>query len=292
MPRLFDCFTYDNEDLVYQRIAMLAPVVDCFYIVEGTHTFQGVEREVTFDLLRVPEMFRHKIRHTVCDLSEAAASADTWKVENAQRNGLMGVLDIAAEDDFILLSDVDEIPFPSALAAGNLSPARLSMLNCYFYADYICETSPVWKRAVLFRKRQIAQYGLTFQNIRDGKMNNRIGILPDAGLHLSYLGGVDRIYEKLSKTAQTELFHYKGAARATFETKIREGRDIFDRGSRWGRLDPLTPGYAEFDADFIAAHRAPGDVRPLDMTSFKGSMRKTRRKAALYALRAWLMKPF
>ncbi|WP_158285790.1 hypothetical protein [Pseudohoeflea suaedae] len=292
MSRLFDCFIYDDEDLVYQRIAMLAPVVDTFFIMEGSHTFQGALRNPTFDLLRVPETIRHKIRHSVCDLSEAVASGDSWKVEYAQRNALMAVLDEAENDDFILLSDIDEIPFPSVLSPRKLRPALLCLLMCYFYVDYISETRPVWKRPVLFRKSQIGQYGLTFQDIRDGKMNEHIGLMPDAGLHLSYLGGVERIYAKLAKFSHTELHSYQGVDRASFEAKIKEGRDIFDRRDVWGRLDRLPSGYAEFDADFIAAHRAPADVRLLDMASVEASLRKVRRKAAPKRLRTWLRKHF
>ncbi len=292
MPRLFDCFTYDNEDLVYQRIAMLSSVVDRFYIVEGSHTFQGRERSPCFDFGRLPEATRQKIHYSVCDLSEVVASGDAWLVEWTQRNALMAVLDEARDDDFILLSDVDEIPFPSVLAKPNLKPARLCLLDCYFYADYLHETKPVWKRAALFRKRQVEATGLTFQTIRVGKMDNRLGILPDAGVHLSYLGGVDRIYEKLAKFAHTELESFRSADRADFESKIREGRDIFDRDSVWGRLESLPPAYREFDDDFIAAHRAPADVRKIDMTVFEAAMKKVRRMQAVYALRSRVMNLF
>jgi beta-1,4-mannosyl-glycoprotein beta-1,4-N-acetylglucosaminyltransferase len=292
MSRLFDCFTYDNEDFVYDRIAMLASVVDRFYIVEGSHTYQGEKRPLAFDLARLSEPLRHKVHHSVCDLTEVVAGGDAWAVEHAQRNALMSVLDEAEDDDFILLSDVDEIPLPSVLARPNLKPARLCMLNCYFYSDYVCQSKPVWKRAALFRKHQVAQSGLSFQNIRVGKMDNRLGILPDAGLHLSYLGGVDRIYDKLAKFAHSELRAFRTFDRAVFEARIREGHDVFDRGGRWGRLEPLPPVYAEFDANFIAAHRAPNDVRAIDMAFFESAMKQTRRMAAAYALRSWFMKRF
>ena len=100
MPRVFDCFTFDNEDLVYQRISMLASVVDRFIIAEGSHTFQGGKRSPYFDFQRVPESIRPKVHHFVCDLSEAVASGDAWSVEWTQRNALMGVLDEADDDDF------------------------------------------------------------------------------------------------------------------------------------------------------------------------------------------------
>ncbi|EPW8522930.1 benzoate transporter, partial [Enterobacter hormaechei] len=47
---IYDCFLYYDEDMLLDiRLHTLADVVDRFVIVEATHSFTGIPRELHFD---------------------------------------------------------------------------------------------------------------------------------------------------------------------------------------------------------------------------------------------------
>ena len=48
--RVYDCFTFNNEyDVLKIRLNELSSVVDRFVVVEGTRTFSGINKKLTFD---------------------------------------------------------------------------------------------------------------------------------------------------------------------------------------------------------------------------------------------------
>lgn len=270
MIRVFDCFTFDNEALIYARMALLGPYVDVFYVVEGSHTFQGTRKMQAFDIEKVPVEFKSKVSYHLVDLSGVVQDGNPWAVETAQRNALMGVLGEADDEDIIILSDVDEIPNPSVISNRHISaPSRLHMLNCYFYYNYICETNPIWRGALIFRK-SFVKNGITFQDLRSGRMKSSMLDIYNAGWHLSYLGGVDSIYEKLAKFSHTELSDYKDVTRETYLQKIRSGRDVFDRKFKWGALPAHSRLFDNLVSnDFIYSFKAPRQTRKASLVAIK-----------------------
>lgn len=114
-PRIFDCFTFFKElDLLDIRLHELAPAVDHFVIVEAARTFSGEPKPLVFAENRGRfAAFDSKIIHVVVDDFPPARSA--WDRESYQRRQIARGLATAAPDDFIIISDVDEIPRRSAL---------------------------------------------------------------------------------------------------------------------------------------------------------------------------------
>ena len=107
MPKIYDCFTYFNEDLLLSlRLHTLDRVVDRFVVAESTHTFRGKPKPIHFDPARFPE-FRDRITHVVVD-DMPTHLGDAWANEAHQRNALLRGLTDAASDDCIMISDVDE----------------------------------------------------------------------------------------------------------------------------------------------------------------------------------------
>lgn len=52
---IYDCFLYYDEDMLLDiRLHTLADVVDRFVIVEATHSFTGIPRELHFDISNTP----------------------------------------------------------------------------------------------------------------------------------------------------------------------------------------------------------------------------------------------
>ena len=111
-----DVFPFFREfDLLELRLAVLDSIVDRFVIVEGTRTFSGQPKPLWF----VEHRDRYakwlpKIRHVVVD--DWPDSRDPWLYENHQRNaGARGLGDLP-DDTQLIVSDLDEIPNPDALA--------------------------------------------------------------------------------------------------------------------------------------------------------------------------------
>ncbi len=124
--RIFDCFMYFDEDLILDaRLNILDKYVDFFIIVESKYNHKGEKRSLKLDLEKFKK-FKNKIKYLVIeDLPnnlEAITGQDfgvtkehkfinnAVKRENFQRNFIKKGLDEAQDEDFILISDLDEIP--------------------------------------------------------------------------------------------------------------------------------------------------------------------------------------
>ena len=124
--KIFDCFMYFDEDVVLDvRLNLLSKHVDKFVIIESKYNHKGDERQPLFNINKF-DKFRDKIIYILkSDIPEGIEKIQTsdnedeiyrksifnaWKRENLQRNQIMdGILD-ADNDDWIIVSDLDEIP--------------------------------------------------------------------------------------------------------------------------------------------------------------------------------------
>jgi len=114
------------------RLETLWDVVDIFVISEATYTQAGDPKPINF----CPEHFAKymsKIRHLVVDHKPPGPN-DFWKNENYQRNYLKNGLTDALPDDWVLISDLDEIPRPEVIASYNPKYLRGDFeQDCYGY---------------------------------------------------------------------------------------------------------------------------------------------------------------
>lgn len=134
--RIFDCFTFFKElDLLEIRLHELAPVVDHFVIVEATRTFSGEAKPLVFAENRQRfAAFNDKIIHVVVDEFPPARSA--WDRESYQRRQIARGLTAAAPDDYIIISDVDEIPRRTALADAVASGRAANAFTIFGLTEY------------------------------------------------------------------------------------------------------------------------------------------------------------
>ncbi len=145
--KIVDCFTFYNElDLLNYRLHILNDVVDYFVLVESTHTHVGKEKELYFNENKnLFEKFQHKIIHViVTDILYKYPNINydknqQWDNEIYQRNCIeLGIQELSlADDDIIIISDLDEIPNPHILKRikNNEIPITINALNMdvYFY---------------------------------------------------------------------------------------------------------------------------------------------------------------
>ena len=124
--KIFDCFMYFDEDLVLElRLNYLSKFVDQFVIVESKFNHKGEERKLKFNLKNFKK-FEEKITYINLDQNPKGIEKvnendneiqkshkyifNSIKRENYQRNQIMNGINSADKEDWILISDVDEIP--------------------------------------------------------------------------------------------------------------------------------------------------------------------------------------
>ena len=111
--KIYDCITFFNENfLTNLRFEILNEVVDFFVICESKYDHKGNQKTVNFTLLN--KKFKDKVRHIVIK-EQFPNFVNGWENEMYQREKLFDGISDAKLDDYILFSDLDEIPNPNLL---------------------------------------------------------------------------------------------------------------------------------------------------------------------------------
>ena len=82
--KLFDCFMYNNEDLLLElRLNSLKKFVNKFVIVESQYDHQGNKKNLNFKIEKFNN-FKDKIEYII--LNEFPKNLSNWERENYHRN--------------------------------------------------------------------------------------------------------------------------------------------------------------------------------------------------------------
>ena len=107
--KIYDCFTYCGEDLLLKiRLESLYNQVDKFIIVEGNKYFNGENKKKIFNINNFSKYGKKIEYYFVEDFPKH--DGNNWSYEFYQRNQISKGLKDLNRDDYILVSDVDEIP--------------------------------------------------------------------------------------------------------------------------------------------------------------------------------------
>jgi beta-1,4-mannosyl-glycoprotein beta-1,4-N-acetylglucosaminyltransferase len=222
---IYDCFPFFNElDLLEIRLNILNDVVDRFVIVEGTKTHTNKTKSLFFKKNRKRyAKFNNKITYIVVD--DFPDFVDTWGYEIFQRNCISRGLVNCKPDDVILISDLDEIPNPDVIVRFCERPGIQVLKQKFFYYYLNCENQKhrYWLAGTRMLHYQDLTGTVTDITKKKGKK------IPHGGWHFSYLGGVDKIIDKIESFAHSEYNteYYKNPER--IKRLIKERKDIFDR---------------------------------------------------------------
>jgi hypothetical protein len=214
---IYDCFTFFNElDLLDIRLHELASTVDVFVLAEAPLTFQGERKSLVFQQHR--DRYRpylDQIRHVVVEDMPTGEQPSQWTREYFQRNALKRGLTDARDSDLVIISDADEI-----LRADAIQEAARRAEFCFFELDFFNYYMD-WKVTEWPVGPWIEPYAAPWSIIRDMADFSRpranpyaymteIGTTPDSGVikrggwHFSWLGGPERMVEKLEAFSHTE----------------------------------------------------------------------------------------
>jgi beta-1,4-mannosyl-glycoprotein beta-1,4-N-acetylglucosaminyltransferase len=221
--KIYDCFIYFDEDLLLDvRLNILDQYVDKFVIVESKFSHSGELRKPTFNINKFKK-FEKKIEYILLDKNpsnlfeiEKNDKSRNEKIiingnlrEFYQRNAILRGLKSAEENDLILVSDVDEIPFLENIDFNEVQN-NLVFFNqifcCYKFNLFSkmrwCGSrmikkknllSPQWLRDVKDRNYPFWRIDTLFSR----KKYNNIKFVENGGWHFSYLKKPKGVVNKL-----------------------------------------------------------------------------------------------
>ncbi|MCH5599700.1 glycosyltransferase family 17 protein [Niabella ginsengisoli] len=245
----FDCFTFFNElDLLEFRLRLLDEQVDYFVIVESNLSHAGKNKSYYFKESKHRfAKWQHKIiYHPLVQSTEGLVfkSRNThdledgsWVLENQQRNAIKDVIQ-PNEDDLIFIGDLDEILDPMVIKdiQGTSQPKAFSMLFHYYFMN--CRNVGVektWNGTVAVSGRYFNNH--TCQHIRDNR--NDYARIENGGWHFSYLGGLEKIKQKLQAFAHTEYNKEEFLNDEHILFALEKGLDILKRPDTSYKLFPV-----------------------------------------------------
>lgn len=256
---IIDTFTFNTEfDLLEARLEYLDDIVDYFIIVETTCTFKGVAKELNFPKnLQRYKTWLHKIIyrpyvHEFQNLDLDYKPTDTdytsahWEIEMAQREYITTMLGVFQDSDYVMVSDLDEIPSKQGIhtAIQHLpgNPA-IGFRQMMFYYNLKQHQLHPWHGSVIstvgFTKTHGAQW------LRDHRSS--VPFVYDGGWHLSYWMSPEQIRRKVLSFAHQEVNREPFTNLDHIRAKIAQGQDLFDRENPFVPVNPDT-----LDPEFVS----------------------------------------
>lgn len=255
---IYDCIPFFNElEMLELRLNELDNVVDRFVIVESTLTHQGNKKRLYFEENKsLFKKFEHKIIHVVVDDMPNESETTSWTRENFQRNAIWRGLIDCKSDDVIMVSDTDELPNPTKVVeAATLKGIRiffhrpfgyffncahqsqLTYSNCYTWpGTFMINFGNLYPPVEQYRSLTVRfqkHYQLHPLRRKARKLllcefkGKRVTFIDQAGWHFTYLGGVERIIQKLEAFSHAEFntSYYKDPERII--SALKNGNSIF-----------------------------------------------------------------
>lgn len=259
--KLYDCFQFFNEyDLLEIRLELLYDHIDYFvisetnrthsnnpkpyYFEENKHLFEKYMDKIIHIKSEYPEDILHFVKkdastaynrqyNRISDIYDKEESEGELKMHPTfcrdflQREFIkFGLLD-CQDDDLIMVSDLDEIPNPDVVKI--IKEKRLTehcvMQDCYYY--YI---------NILAHTNWYGNYIVEYSKTKDVSLthlrNDRVGYikLDKSGWHFSFMGGIDRVINKLESYAHQE-FNQQGLKDMVL-SRINQNKDILWRSNQ------------------------------------------------------------
>ena len=216
---------FDEEMLLELRLNTLDKFVDKFIIVESAYTHSGKEKKLIFDINKYPK-FKEKIDYIIVrDFPQGIEQIDNddsnleitnkeimnaLRRENFQRNAIKRGLINANDNDWIIISDLDEIPDLSNINFNSINKKIIFFKQKVFYYKLNLELktlrwigskackkkylkSPQWLRNVKDKIYPKWRLDIIFSE----KRYNSVFFVENGGWHFSFVKKPEDIEKKL-----------------------------------------------------------------------------------------------
>lgn len=249
--KIVDTFIFYNEiTMLLYRFEILDPVVDYFILVEATHTHVGKEKKLFFNENKhLFEKYAAKIIHIIVDdfphkyPNIIIENSEQWKNENFQRDCIARGIDklTLADDDIIIISDVDEIPDPILLSEFkrlNQWVTINSLEQDFYYYNLTTKMTEKWYMAKIISYATYKLLKCTCNQLRE--YEDCSFVFP-GGWHLSYFGDTKFIQNKIQNFAHQE--YNKEDILSTIHEKVKDSVDILGREIKFTKVPILENKY-------------------------------------------------
>lgn len=262
---IYDGFLFFNElDILEIRLNELDGLVDRFILVESNLTHSGKPKPMWFrDNKHRFERFLPKITHI--EVLDMPVTDDPWVREIHQRNAMMrGIPKDGPGSDLLISGDLDEIPRRSAIA-WSLPITTMCALDMSCYHMYLNAYVGQWKLPTI---GPVGSYRASSPRaIRLLSGGGAHPIIPNAGWHFGWAGGVDRMAAKFAAFAHQEEAVQLLSNLDNIQSKFKAGMKLWDTATQmiFKDVDDSFPEYLVKNKDrfkgMIGVPDGPTSVR-------------------------------
>jgi len=252
--KIFDCFMYFDEEIVLDlRLNSLDKFVDYFVVVESTFTHKGDKRELKFNHKKF-DKFKNKIIYLVYDkvpknlveIKDSESDDGGYILnallrENSQRNYISKGLSFADDDDFILISDVDEIPNLENINFKNYKKKIIQFKQEMFYYKFNLKLPNLIWTGTKACKKKFLHNPQWLRNIKDKKYPffridtlfsktkyMSVEFVDDGGWHFSNIKSAEEIEYKLRSYLHHREFDVNPLKTEEIKNIINKKQAIYD----------------------------------------------------------------
>jgi beta-1,4-mannosyl-glycoprotein beta-1,4-N-acetylglucosaminyltransferase len=255
--KIYDCFTYFDEKMLLNfRLNYLNNYVDKFVISEANYTHSGKPKKLNFNIndypkfkdkiIYIPVITKPKGLHRVNSKkndheTNSKLISNGYLRENFQRDQLQKGLQDANPNDFIIISDLDEIPNLEKINLQNIKEKiiffkqkflfykfNLFYKNRSWYGSRACKKrfllSPQWLRNAKSKQYSIFRLDILFSI----KKYNSVFFVEDGGWHFTNLKTPKEIYYKFSNYLHHREFEHSNLSIKDINHMVKKNISIYN----------------------------------------------------------------
>ncbi len=254
--KIYDCFMYSDEEMLLDiRLNSLNEFVDRFVIAEAGYYHNGEPKKLNFNINNFLK-FKDKIKYIVVNkqppkvlkseidnqnIKEEEKIINSILRDNYQREQLSLGIDNLSPNDWIIISDLDEIPNLKNISFQNFNNEILIFkqkmyyykLNLYYqnfmwYGSKAIKKkyfiSPQWLRNIKSKKYPFWRLDTYFSK----KKYSNIKFVEDGGWHFTCIKKPEDIHRKLLSFAHYQDYENAGISIEQLKSKIKEKKVLYD----------------------------------------------------------------
>ena len=249
--KIIDCTSFYNEHMMYEvRLNVLKDKVDKFIVTESTFSHSGKKKKLNFDINNYPK-FKDKIIYVAIDKEPQGIVEEKNNPYLQRSNSLKRIalsydeslkeLKNFSNNDFIMLSDNDEIPNLNSeeFLKNKNSIVLFNQLFFYYKFNLLYDKmiwpgtkgctkgklkSLSWLRNIKLKKYPFWRLDTLFSNTKYIDIN----IIKDGGWHFTNLKSPEEMYEKFMNFGHHDEFRLSGITIQKIREKIINKEMIYD----------------------------------------------------------------